>query len=69
MKVFLLTNSSKDNTRIAGKGREGFQRLRGLRIDKLYLYLLTLGTGLHLVYQVMLASTSTLYPNVGDYKG
>ena len=41
----------------------------GLRIDKLYLYLLTLGTGLHLVYQAMPVSSSTPYPNVGDYKG
>jgi hypothetical protein len=38
-------------------------------IDKLYFYLLTLGTGSHLVCQVMLASSSTLYPNVGGYKG
>jgi hypothetical protein len=31
--------------------------------------LLTLGTGLHLVYQVMPTSRSTPYPNVRDYKG
>ena len=42
---------------------------RGLRIDKLYFYLLTSGIGLHLVCQVMPAYSSTLYPNMGDYKG
>ena len=40
----------------------------GLRIDKLYFYLFTSGTGSHLVCQVMSASSSTSYPNVGDYK-
>ena len=41
---------------------------RGLRIDKLYFYLLTSGIGLHLVCQVMPAYSSTLYPNMGDYE-
>ena len=41
----------------------------GLRIDKFYLYLLTSGTGSHLVYQVMPVSSSMPYLNVGDYKG
>ena len=43
--------------------------VKSLRIDKLYYYSLTSGTGSHLVYQVMLASSSTPYPNMGDYKG
>jgi hypothetical protein len=38
-------------------------------IDKLYLYLLTLGTSVYLVYQVSPAYGSTSYPNVRDYKG
>ena len=38
-------------------------------IDKLYFYLLTSGTEAHLVYQVILTCSSTLYPNMGDYKG
>ena len=41
----------------------------GLRIDKLYFYLLTLGTEAHLVYQAIPACSSTSNPNVGDYKG
>ena len=41
----------------------------GLRIDKLYFYLLTSGTGIHLVYQAIPVYSSTSYPNVGDYKG
>jgi hypothetical protein len=41
----------------------------GLSIDKLYFYLLTSGTGAHLVCQAISACSSTLYPNVGDYKG
>ena len=41
----------------------------GLRIDKLYYYLLTSGTGLQLVYQAISACSSMPYPNVGDYKG
>ena len=40
-----------------------------LRIDKLYFYLLTSGTGYHLIYQVMPAYSSTPYLDVGDYKG
>ena len=43
--------------------------VKSLRIDKLYFYLLTSGTGSHLVYQVMPACSSTPYPNVGDYEG
>ena len=42
---------------------------QGLRIDKLYLYLLTLGIRSYLVYQVMPGSSSTLYPNMGGYEG
>ena len=41
----------------------------GLRIDKLYFYLLTLGTGLRLVGKVIPACSSMPYPDVGDYKG
>jgi len=39
------------------------------RIAILYFYLLTSGTGDHLVFQAMPACSSTLYPNVEDYKG
>jgi hypothetical protein len=39
----------------------------GLRIDKLYFYLLTSGTGYH--GQAMLAYSSMPYLNVGDYNG
>jgi hypothetical protein len=38
-------------------------------IDKLYFYLLTSGTGAHLVCQAIPACSSTPNPNVGDYKG
>jgi hypothetical protein len=38
-------------------------------IDKLYFYLLTLGTGVYLVCQVPLAYGSTPYPNGEDYEG
>ena len=41
----------------------------GLRIDKLYFYLLTLGTGYHLVYQAMPAYSFMSYLDVGDYEG
>ena len=41
----------------------------GLRIDKPYFYLLTLGTGLYLVCHAPLAYSSTPYSNMGDYKG
>ena len=41
----------------------------GLRIDKLYFYLLTSGTGYHLVYKAMPAYSSTPYLDVGDYEG
>ena len=41
---------------------------QGLRIDKLYFYLLTSGTGLHLVYQAMPVYSSMPYPVVADYK-
>ena len=41
----------------------------GLRIGRLYFYLLTLGIGAHLVYQVIPACSSMLYPDVEDYKG
>jgi hypothetical protein len=37
-------------------------------IAKLHLYLLTSGTGDHLVYQAMPAYSSTPYTNMGDYK-
>ena len=40
-----------------------------LRIDKLYFYLLTSGTGYHLACKAMLACSSMPYPNVGDYEG
>ena len=42
---------------------------QGLRIDKLYFYLLTSGTGLQLVCQAIPVYSSMLYPDVGDYKG
>jgi hypothetical protein len=59
-----------DNIRVElVEGREGFLWLLGLRIAKLHLYMLTLGTGDHLVCQAMPAYSSTPYPNVGDYKG
>ena len=38
-------------------------------IDKLYFYLLTSGTGVHLLYQAISACSSMSYPDVGDYKG
>ena len=41
----------------------------GLRIDKLYFYLLTSGTGEHLVFQSLPAYGSTSNPNLEDYKG
>jgi hypothetical protein len=41
----------------------------GLRVDKLYSYLLTSGTGVHLVCQVILDYGSMSYPNMGDCKG
>ena len=43
--------------------------VKSLRIDKLYYYSLTSGTGVHLVYQALPAYGSTPNPNVGDYKG
>ena len=68
--VFLLANSSKDNTRgKAGMGRDGFLWPLGLRTDKLYIYFLTSGTGAHLVCQVIMAYGSMPYPNMEDYKG
>ena len=70
MEVFLLANSSKDNTRSkVGKGRDGFLWALGLRIGKLYFHLLTLGTESHLVCQAIPTYGSTPYPNVGDYEG
>ena len=41
----------------------------GLRIGKLYFYLLTSRAGLHLVCQAMLTYSSMPYPNMGDYEG
>jgi hypothetical protein len=38
-------------------------------IDKFYFYLLTSGTGSHLVCQAKPAYSSTSYSDVGDYKG
>ena len=38
-------------------------------IDKLYFYLLTLGTGVHLVCQAIPACSSMSYPDMGDYEG
>ena len=38
-------------------------------IDKLYFYLLTSGTGSHLVCQARLAYSSTQYPDMEDYEG
>ena len=70
MEVFLLANSSKDNTRCKiGKGRDGFLWPLGLRTDKLYIYFLTSGTRAHLVCQAIPAYGSTLYMNVEDYEG
>ena len=64
--VFLLDNSSKDNTRVKLERVEmdsyGFWVLWK---DKLYFHLLTSGTGLQLVCQSMLAYGSTSNPNVG----
>jgi hypothetical protein len=68
--ILLLAISPKDNPRVElVEGREGFLWLLGLRIAKLHLYLLTSGTGDHLVCQVMPAYSSTPYPNMGDCKG
>ena len=65
-----MANSSKDNTRVkVGKGRDGFLWPLGLRTDKLYIYLLTSGTRVHLVCQAIPTYGSTPYPNVGDYEG
>ena len=69
MEVFLLANSSNDNTRVADRGRDGFLWFLDLREDKLYFYLLTSGTDEHLVCQALPAYGSMLNPNVGDYKG
>ena len=52
-----------------GKGRDGFLWLLGLRIDKLYFYLLTSGNGAHLICQAIPTYDFTPYPSVGDYKG
>ena len=41
----------------------------GLRIDKLYFYLLTSGTEAYLICQAIPACSSMPYPNIGDYKG
>jgi hypothetical protein len=41
----------------------------GLKIDKLYFYLLTSGTGVNLVCQAIPACSSMPYLNMGDYKG
>ena len=69
IKVFLLANSSMDNTKSkVEKGRDGFLWPLGLRIDKLYFHLLTSGTGAHLVYQAISAYGSTPYLNVGIMK-
>ena len=70
MEVFLLANSSKENTRgKVGKGRDEFLWPLGLRTDKLYIYLLTSGTEAHLVCQAIPAYSSTLNLNMGAYKG
>ena len=69
MEVFLLANSSKENTRgKVGKGRDEFLWPLGLRTDKLYIYLLTSGTEAHLVCQAISTCSSTPYPNMGDYE-
>jgi hypothetical protein len=69
-RYFLLASLSKDNPRVElAEVREGFLWLLGLRIAKLHLCLLTLGTGDHLVCQAMPAYSSMPYPNMGDYKG
>ena len=52
-----------------GRGQRGFLWFQSLRIDNLYFYLLTSGTGLRLVCKAIAAYSSTPYPNVGDYKG
>jgi hypothetical protein len=51
------------------EGRDGFLWLYGLRINKLYFYLLTLGTGKYLVCLALLAFSSTAYSNMEDYEG
>ena len=64
----LLTSSPKITRRkIARVAR--FSRNRDPKLRQLCHYILTLGTDLYLVYQVPLASSSTPYLNVGDYKG
>jgi hypothetical protein len=70
MEVLLLANSSKDNTRVELE-RVDMDSYGSwvFWIDKLYFYLLTSGTGLYLVCQAPPACSSTLYPNMGDYKG
>ena len=70
MEVSLLASSSKDNTRVKLERVEmdsyGFWVYEKINSTS---YLLTLITGLHLVYQVILAYGSTSNPDVGDYKG
>jgi len=51
------------------KCREGFLWYKGLRTDKLYFYLITLGTGSHLVYQARPACSSMSNLDMGDYRG
>jgi hypothetical protein len=69
MEVLLLANSSKDNTRVKLKRVKMDSYGLGLWKDKLYSHLLTSGIGSHLVCQVMPASSSTPYPDMGDYEG
>ena len=70
MEVSLLASSSKDNTRVKLERVEtdsyGFWVYEKINSTS---YLLTSGTGEHLVYQALPTCSSTLYPDVGDYKG
>jgi hypothetical protein len=57
---------SKDNTRVELVEVEVDSYGLSTRIDKLYFYLLTSGTGLYLVCQAPPACSSTPYLNLGD---
>ena len=70
MEVLYLANPSKDNRWVELERVEmdsyGFWVYEKINSTS---YLLTSGTGEHLVYQALPACSSTLYPDVGDYKG
>jgi hypothetical protein len=65
----LLAGSSKDNKSKVGKDGEDSYGLRVSSKDRFNLYLLALGTDLHLVCQVSPAISSTPNLNMGEYKG